>query len=359
MTPLRFHWSLSQVGDKFRRARATSEMAGLPDFPAQLEFCRRAEECGIDSVLMAIGFTRPDPLALSVALGLKTERIKFMIACRSGLITPTLFVQQINTASALISGRVQINMVMGHTPDELHFYGDFLTHDERCERTDEFLDICRAFWRQDGEVNFAGRYYRVERGKINTPFVSAERSAPEIFLGGNSEPTTRLAIKHASCLWRFADAPERLRPHVEEVVRHGVEVGLLVSLLVRPTREQSLRDASAMIETLSAQSRQAGKEFALKTDSVGFRSTLALAETGPSDWLTPCLWTGAIPFLGAPSIALVGSPKEIAAALMEYRRIGVTQFLFMGWPDLDEMTYFGREVLPLIRRRETEEAAAL
>ena len=37
---------------------------------------------------------------------------------------------------------------------------------------------------------------------------------------------------------------------------------------------------------------------------------------------------------------------------MEYRRIGVSQFLFLGWPDLEEMTFFGREILPLIRRAE-------
>ena len=66
---------------------------------------------------MAFSFTRPDPVLLSMALGLKTERMKFMIAIRSGIISPTLFVQQINTLSALTNGRVCINMVTGHTPN--------------------------------------------------------------------------------------------------------------------------------------------------------------------------------------------------------------------------------------------------
>jgi len=95
-----------------------------------------------------------------------------------------------------------------------------------------------------------------------------------------------------------------------------------------------------------------GKDFAEKTDSVAFKSTLALAEANESDWLTPYLWTGAIPYLGAPAIALVGGPAEIANAIMEYQSIGISQFLFMGWPDLEEMTFFGREILPLIRRME-------
>ena len=34
------------------------------------------------------------------------------------------------------------------------------------------------------------------------------------------------------------------------------------------------------------------------------------------------------------------------------KRIGVTQFIISGWPKLDEMVIFGREVLPLVRDAE-------
>jgi alkanesulfonate monooxygenase len=351
---LRFHWSLSQVGNKFRRANATTEMSGLPNLEAQMAFCRQAEESGIESLLMAFGFTRPDPLALSVALGRSTQKIKFMIACRSGIFSPTFFVQQINTAAVLTDGRICINMVTGHTPHELRYYGDFLSHDERYDRTDEFLSVCRAFWNSQDGVNFDGKYYHVENGKINTPFVSPERAAPEIFLGGNSELAGQLAIKHASCLWRFPETPEKLQARIQPILKQGVEVGLLVSILSRPTREEAHRDASAMIEQLSQLPRKFGAEFAQKTDSVAFKSTLELAEKSESDWLTPYLWTGAVPYLGSPAIALVGAPADIVAAIMEYQKIGISQFLFMGWPDLDEMTFFGERILPLIREKEQE-----
>ena len=71
--PLRFHWSLSQAGDTYRGLQAKDDMTGLLSFDAQLDLCRCAEISGIDSVLMAIGYTRPDPLLLSVALGRETE----------------------------------------------------------------------------------------------------------------------------------------------------------------------------------------------------------------------------------------------------------------------------------------------
>src|SRR5205085_8477198 len=227
--PLRFHWSLSRVGDNLRSTRPMAEQTGLLSFEAQTDFCRRAEECGIESVLMAFSFTRPDPVVLSMALGMKTEKLKFMVAIRSGVLSPTLFVQHINTISALTNGRVCINMVTGHTPHELGYYGDFLPHDERYARTDEFLAICRAFWRQAGEVNFDGRYYKIEQGRVNLPFFSPERTAPEIYLGGNSPLADELAVRHADCLWLFADAPEKLRPRIEPIISQGTEVGLLVS----------------------------------------------------------------------------------------------------------------------------------
>jgi len=69
------------------------------------------------------------------------------------------------------------------------------------------------------------------------------------------------------------------------------------------------------------------------------------------------LWTGAVAYLGAPAIALVGSFDDIAAALMAYKKVGISQFLFMGWPEIDELTLFGHEVLPRLRALELGESA--
>ena len=349
--PMRFHWSLSQVGDPFRRAAATRDMSGRIDLQCKIDFCQRAEQCGIDSVLMAIGFTRPDPMLLSVALGKETNTLKFMVACRAGLLSPTMFVQQINTVSSLLNGRVHINMVCGHTPGELRYYGDFLDHDARYERTDEFLTVCRSFWADAGDVDFDGTYYQIKGGRLHTRFSPDPARGPEVYVGGNSGPAAALAAKHAHCWWRLAEPPARVAASVGVVLDSGCEVGLLVSLIARPTHEEARRAASALIGKFGDDAREVHRRFARGSDSVGFVSTYEAA-TADQEWLTPYLWTGAVPFLGAPAIALVGSNEEIAQALLDYNRIGVTQFLFTGWPDLDEMTSFSRHVLPRVRELE-------
>ncbi len=79
------------------------------------------------------------------------------------------------------------------------------------------------------------------------------------------------------------------------------------------------------------------------------KATYALAA---QEWPTRNFWTGAVPYIGPTAIALVGTPAEIAGAFMEYRDAGVSQFILSGWPKLEEMIRFGRDVLPLVREKE-------
>ena len=355
---LRFHWSMSSAGESLKGAKARSEVSGVPDFEAHLEYCRQAEACGIESLLTAFGFHRPDPLVLAAALGLETESVKFLVACRPGVGSPTVFVQQVNTLSALIDGRVAINLVAGHTPREHGFYGDFLEHDERYRRADEFLTVCRAFWESDSPVNFSGRYYEVENGHLNTAFVSPTRRAPEIFLGGKSGVALELARKHASCLLTLPEAPDVMAPRIAPLVESGTDVGLLVSILARPTREEAEAAARALIASLGERPRKTHASFSASSDSEAFTSTLALAESSADEWLTPWLWVGAVPYLGAPAIAIVGSYQDAAQAIGAYHDVGVNQFLFMGWPDVEEMERFHHGVVPLLEARRVAEAVA-
>jgi alkanesulfonate monooxygenase len=79
---------------------------------------------------------------------------------------------------------------------------------------------------------------------------------------------------------------------------------------------------------------------------------------GSTEWLTPVLWTGLVRSHGAPAVALVGSPDEIADALMSFAQAGVSQFILSGWPKSDSMKFFGEEVLPRVRRMERRISAA-
>ena len=340
---LRFHWRLRE---KSVGAKLNSHLPGLPDTEADLDFCRSAESIGIESLLMAFGYYRPDPILLATALGMATEKIKFIVAYRPGLLSPTLFVQQINTLSALTNGRVSLNIIAGHSKKEQGYYGDFLAHDERYTRSGEFLEICHGIWQGNGGFNFQGNYYQVAEGQVGTPFVSAARTFPEIYIGGGSPPAQELAVSQGCCWLLLFDSPNNLRSRVQAVLNQGIEVGLRGSIIVRPTRQEAIEAAYSMIGTTN---KQIEEIFVKNSEFQSIKAAFKPVQDADANWLTPWLWKGAVPWHGPSSIALVGTPVDIAEAIMEYKKIGCSQFIFSGWPELETMTYFGEEILPLVR----------
>lgn len=326
---------------------SSSSPAARPEMEGWVYFAQRAEEAGIDSVLVALNRYEPDPLMVSCALGQATKQLKFIAAYRSGLMQPTTFVQQINTLSGLIQGRIDLNIVAGSSTSEQHNYGDFLSHDERYARAEEFLAVCNAFWKNNGEVDFAGKYYRVERGRLNTPFLAPDRKAPEIYISGHSEASEQLAYSQGTCWLRVAETPEKLQPIVARARERGIRVCLRVGLICRPTRAEAVRAAEALLPEDKQESTTA-----LKDDSQMYKEGKAVQSD--AYWLNRSLWAGLVPHYGPVWTALLGTPREVADAFLAYKEIGVSEFIISGWPEVDEVDIFGREVVPLIRREEAQ-----
>jgi len=110
------------------------------------------------------------------ALLAETEKLKFLVAFRPGLVPPTLAAQQTATLQRFSEGRVLLNVVSGGDDAEQRRFGDWLSHDERYARTAEFLQIVTSVWTQDS-VDFTG-----STTPSRTPGVSAAESvAPDLF----------------------------------------------------------------------------------------------------------------------------------------------------------------------------------
>lgn len=362
---LRFHWMLPKGGEvavdgtqspreaaRYRiLSTSSTSLAPRPDARGWAHFARHAEEAGIDSVLISFSRYEPEPLVVSCALGRATKKLKFIAAFRSGLMQPTSFVQQVNTLSGLIEGRVSLNIVAGSSTEEQHGYGDFLQHDERYTRAEEFLAVCNSFWRGKGNVDFDGRHYRVEQGKLHTPFLAPDRIAPEIYVSGHSEQSERLAYSQGSCWLRVIDTPETLEPMVARARARGIGVCLRLGLICKPTRQEAIAEAEALMPDDKKETTTT-----LKDDSQMYKEGKTAAS---GSWLNRSLWTGFVPHYGPVWTTLLGSPKELADAFLAYKQIGVTEFIISGWPELDTVDTFGREVLPLVREAERRQQTTM
>ncbi|MCM0675146.1 LLM class flavin-dependent oxidoreductase [Micromonospora phytophila] len=350
MSELRLHWCSPL--DSGQQKATDKYQAGELDFDGIVDFAREADELGVDSLLMGISYHMPDPLPMIGALVRETSRVKFILAYRPGLLSPTLFAQVVNTVSWMSDGRISLNLVAGISPAEQAFYGDFLAHDARYARSNEFLDVLHRFWRGETPVTYHGEHYRIEEAELGLGYKGGGR--PEIYISGASGVAQQTAINFGDCWLRYGDTPEGIAEVTGPLLDKGCRVGIRMHVLARSTRAEALAALDEMMVDPDEKHRAWVTDFVAASDSEAVKNSFRLAASASDDWLSPYLWSGAVAYRGGPALCVVGSYQEVADYLYAYKAAGVSQFIFSGWPTRDEMRIFYTNVAPLIRARERE-----
>jgi alkanesulfonate monooxygenase len=351
MRPLRIHWCAPR-GDGNTKA-SEKDLANELNMDGMVDFVQEAEDLGIDSLLMGIGFHLPDPLPLIGALVRETRKVTFILAYRPGLLPPTLVAQVVNTISWMSNKRISLNIVAGISPEEQAYYGDYLLHDDRYRRTDEYLSVMHRFWRGESPISHEGEHYRFTGAKLGLPYKDGVR--PRMYLSGASRQAQQCAIDWGDCWLRYGDTPEGIAAASRFVLSSGRDVGIRMHVLARETRAEALAELEAMMANPDEQHRQNVRDFVKNCDSEAVRTSFRLAEGSTNDWLSPMLWSGAVAYRGGPALCVVGSYREVAQYLIEYKKAGVSEFIFSGWPTRGEMRRFCQHVLPLVRELEAHE----
>ena len=158
-------------------------------------------------------------------------------------------------------------------------------------------------------------------------------------------------MTRGSCYLRLIDTPEKLSATVSHFRANGVDVCLRLCVVCRPTHDEALAAAHALLPSQEEVEREE-RGILSRSDSKTLKDALAAADD--VGWFNRNLWAGLVPYYGSSAMTLVGTPEDLAAAFLEYKKIGVSQFIIAGWPKLEEMMIFGREVLPLVRTAERE-----
>ncbi len=380
---LHFHWFLPTTGDgraimgrghslpPGRLAGAAPHLRGAaaqerpPDIEYLAQVARSAEQLGFEAVLTPTGTWCEDAWLVTAALTRETSRLKFLVAFRPGLTSPTLAAQMAATYQRISGGRLLLNVVTGGQAGEQRRFGDQLSHDERYARTAEFLAIVRGAW-SGTPFDFDGRYYQVQGATVLAP----PDPVPGVYFGGSSPAAGPVAAAGADVYLTWGEPPDQVGEKLDWIrglaAGQGREVrfGIRLHVISRDTEADAWAEASRLLDYLDPAEIARAQQVLAASESVGqdrMRALHASYRHGGSAQdleIYPHLWAGVGLVRGGAGTALVGSHEQVAALIEEYAALGISEFILSGYPHLEEAYWFGEGVLPLIRRREAAGSGA-
>ncbi|MBJ7338265.1 LLM class flavin-dependent oxidoreductase [Mycolicibacterium sp.] len=357
----KFFWFLPTSGDSrsiVASSHASSNQVLPPNYrpPTRrylAEVARAADRLGFEGVLTPTGTWCEDAWLTSAALLAETDKLKFLVAFRPGLVPPTLAAQQAATLQRFSEGRVLLNIVTGGDDVEQRRFGDWLDHDQRYARTGEFLHVVDSVWRGDG-LDFRGDHYTVADARVSAP----PDPLPQIYFGGSSPAALPIAAQYVDVYLTWGEPPQAAAAKIARVRElaeargRNLRFGIRLHTISRDTSAAAWAVADELVSGLSEE--QIAKQTALhsSSQSEGQRRMTAL-HGGRLDRLEiyPNLWAGVGLVRGGAGTALVGSHQEVADLIYEYHSLGFDEFILSGYPHLEEAHWFAEGVLPLLRHK--------
>lgn len=323
-----------------------------------IETVAKAHELGgFDAVLQAFHADSPDSLQVSQHITSVTDRLNVLIAHRPGFQAPTILARQFATLDQLSRGRVAINIITGAERAELARDGNTVEDkDDRYARTSEFLDIVRAEWTSDKPFDYQGKFYQVEQAFSQVkPY---NPSGIPVWIAGASQAAIDVAGRHADTFALWGETHEQVRELLGRVRAAVAKAGRpqpAFSLSLRPILAETEEAAWAKADDIYAKAKalldQTGYRPALNPNNEGAKRLISIAEKGHRH--DKRLWTAIAGLTAAKgnSTSLVGTPDQVADALLDYYDLGVTTFLIRGFDPLPDAISYGRDLLPRVRER--------
>jgi len=208
----------------------------------------------------------------------------------------------------------------------------------------------------------------VSRAVFKGGFVSekpVQKPHIPIFFGGSSEAAIEAAGRHADIYALFGETLAQVTEQVSRVraaaAKYGRSIGFSLSLrpILAKTEYLAWQRADAILARTRAERAQLWLEdFLGPARSEGSARLLQAAAQG--DRLDKHLWTGVARVTGAQgnTTALVGTPAQVADALLDYYDLGVTTFLIRGFDPLEDAIEYGSDLIPLVREAVANRPAA-
>jgi alkanesulfonate monooxygenase len=312
------------------------------------DFAQAHERAGFDRILIGYYSNAPDGFLVAAHAAASTERLGLLLAHRPGFVAPTVAARKLATLDHLSRGRLALHCISGGSDVDQKKDGDYVGHDERYRRSDEYLEILKRIWTSETPVDHAGTFYRFE-GALSDIRPLQQPHIP-IYFGGASDAAVEVGAKHAETYMVWGEPLADVRAMIAQVraaaARYGRTPRFSVSVrpILGPTEEAAWARARGILEAIGI-NRDVPP---VRPQSTGSQRLLDAAARGEVH--DRCLWTPIAAATGARgnTTALVGTPETVAAALLDYYDAGATTLLIRGFDPLNDVVAWGEQLLPLV-----------
>jgi FMNH2-dependent dimethyl sulfone monooxygenase len=324
------------------------------------ELARIAERSGFEYALSQVRYmasygaeNQHESTGFSLALLLATEKLKVIAAVHPGLWHPGVLAKIGASADVMSNGRFAVNVVSGWFKGEFTALGEhWLEHDERYRRSEEFIRVLKASWTED-EAEFSGDFYNIHGYSLKPKPIQTPH--PEIFQGGNSTGAKQMAARVSDWYFMNGNSLEGAKAQIDEVSEYARAVGrepgkdIRFALNAFVVARDSERVAKETVDEIIAKADVEAVE--------GFGE--AVKQAGQSTGDKTGMWQDSdfkdlVQYNDGFRTGLIGTPEQVARRIVEYRELGVGLILGGFLHFQEEVEYFGREVLPIVRELEAE-----
>ena len=327
-----------------------------------LDFARTHEDAGFDMVLTGYSSSTPDGFEVAGYAAAHTERLGYLIAHRPGFVAPTLAARKAATLDQLTNGRVALHIITGGNDIEQRQDGDWLDHDARYRRTDEYLSVMRRIWTEHEPFDHEGEFYRFQDAYSQAR--CRQRPHVPLFFGGASDIALDVASRRADLFALWGEPRASIAQRIADVKNRVASAGrdpsqIRFSLSARPILAETEAKAweraeQILIRVKEATAGRITPGVPTRPQSEGAWRLLRFAAEGNVHderlWMPIAAASGA----SGSTTCLVGTPRQVADSLLAYYDLGCSAFIIRGFDPLADAAEYGRELIPLVREGVSE-----